>query len=501
MSESDKTSTLARNTVAQSAPLMIGYLLSFASAPVIVGTLGLRMFGIWALTGALAQYGGLLDLGVGISLARFIAAHRDDRHACGQYMAIGWMATATVTAFLALAAIVGAAPMAAALHGLSVAEMRVVLLSSAALLSCSMISGTLAALPIGRNRMVKPNIGNALGAGVNFIFSVGSLALGAGLPGYAIANAAAGVVTVGIMAGIVLGSEGRPPLSWPHSGTLATFMSFSVKNQLVRLMNLVNYQTDKIVIALAVGPAAAGGYELANRVAIAVREIGVYASSAISIDLTTTMARSGIDRVRARYGRLTEVTASLGLPPVLLAMATAPLLLSAWLSHTPPSSVLVLVSLCAAYLLSVPTATGYGIAVAAGDPGIVAYTSVATAVANIALTVALAPIFGLRGILAGTVLALTGGAIAQVVLVQHRLKLPATAYVGAVAPALRAYALFAIPIAVVCYGLEFDDRGTEALLLVALSMAYTLACVRWARRAGRLPSALASRIPRLWGLT
>jgi hypothetical protein len=39
---------------------------------------GLRQFGIWALTGALAQYVALLDLGAGASLSRFIAKHHHD---------------------------------------------------------------------------------------------------------------------------------------------------------------------------------------------------------------------------------------------------------------------------------------------------------------------------------------------------------------------------------------------------------------------------------------
>ena len=48
--------SLARNTVWQSLPRLLGYLLSFASAPVIVAGLGLTKFGVWALTGALVQY-------------------------------------------------------------------------------------------------------------------------------------------------------------------------------------------------------------------------------------------------------------------------------------------------------------------------------------------------------------------------------------------------------------------------------------------------------------
>ena len=65
------------------------------------------------------------------------------------------------------------------------------------------------------------------------------------------------------------------------------------------------------------------------------RTVGVWATSATDIELASLMARFGIDRVRARYPRFTELSAMFGFPPVLLAMATAPLLLRLALRHFP----------------------------------------------------------------------------------------------------------------------------------------------------------------------
>lgn len=489
--------SLVRNTVAQSAPKLLGYVLSFVSAPVIVDALGLRRFGIWALTGALAQYGSLLDLGVGISLARYIAANRNDRRRCGEYMAVGWLSVAAITLVMGACATLGAAPARDALHGISLSDMRVVLYASVVLLSSSMLAGVIASYPIGRNRMVVPNVGSAIGAVINFVASVGSLVLGAGLPGYAIANAGAGIVTVFVLAGLVVRSEGQLPFGRPQLKTVRSFMSFSVKNQLVAVASLVNYQTDKVIIAFSVGPAAAGAYELANRVALAVREVGIYASSAVNIELTTLAGHAGFDRVRERYGRLTVVTTALGFPPILLAIATAPLLLDTWLSHAPANAVPVLMGLSAAYLLSASTGVGYGVAIAAGDPGIVARTSVGAALANIVLTGALAPFFGLAGILAGTVVALTAGSVAQVVLVHRRFHLSAAAYRHAVGPALGVYAALAAPVAAFAYLGPLSHRAEQAIALVVLSVAYLLACGKWAGHAHRLPSLITSRIPLL----
>jgi len=193
------------------------------------------------------------------------------------------------------------------------------------------------------------------------------------------------------------------------------------------------------------------------------------------------------------------VASAVGFPRMLLAMATAPLLLAVWLGRVPPNATGVLVALTAAYLLAASTAPGFGVAIAAGDPGIVARTSIITAVANVILTIALAPAFGIWGVLGGTVLALSAGSIGQVVAVHRRFALPAGTYVDAVVPALRWYGILAIPVAAVCYGADVRGRGVQAVVLLTVAAAYLAACFVWALRAGRLPHAVVSRLPRLAG--
>lgn len=488
--------SLTRNTLAQSASLLTAYALSFVSAPIILNGLGLRLFGIWAVTGALASYAALLDLGVGISLSRYIAAHAEDRRACGCYTTIGLLTTAVSVAALFPVAVVGAAPLSHALGGISAGDMRVVLYSGLTILGCQMLTGTLAAFPIGQRRMVAPNVGYLAGSVANFIASVGSIELGAGLRGYALANAGAGIVAVALMAALVVWSEGTPPLARPGISQVREFVAFSIKTQLVRVSDLVNYETDKLVIAFAIGPAVAGAYELANRVASAVRSVAILVASAVSVELTALTVRSGLDAMRARYARLTEVAAAFAFPPVLLTMATAPLLLSAWLSHAPPHATIVLIALTVAYLLSVSTGVGYSVAIAAGKPGIVARTSVAASASNIVLTVALAPVLGLWGVLIGTVVALSSGAIAQVVLIHRAFSFPAKAYLQGVLPALTRCAALAVPVAAISYAQLVHSRVGDAALLVILAIAYLAACAAWAMRAGRVPAAMDRYLPR-----
>jgi O-antigen/teichoic acid export membrane protein len=492
-----RPASLARNTIALTVGTNVGYVFSFVSAPIILAGLGLRNFGIWAVAGALGQYGALLDLGVGGSLSRYIAVHQDDRRLCGQYMAIGWLSVLVIAVVLAPFAFIGAAPLSRALHGISAAHMRVVLYCGLVLLCSSMLSGVIGAFPNGRRRMMWPNLGIVIGSAINFVASVGSIALGAKLPGYALANAGAGILSVFVLAGIVVATEGPLPLALPGWRRARSFLAFSINTQLVRIASLVNYQTDKLVIAFSVGPAPAGAYELANRVAIAVRQLGLYGPSAVDVELTALVARFGLDAVRPRYERLNEIAATLSFPPVLLAMATAPLLLGAWLGHAPPNSIAILVALSAAYLLAVSTGIGYSIAVAAGQPSVVAKAAVGAAVLNIVLTASLAPVFGIWGVLGGTVVALSVGAIGQMLMVHRRLSWPVSSYFRAIGPPLRVYVLLTLPVAAISYAGLVHGRAASAGLFVSLSLSYLAACGAWALRAGRLPALITRRLPRV----
>jgi O-antigen/teichoic acid export membrane protein len=495
-SRAGQPTSLLRNGVAQSGNFLTTYALSFVAAPIVVAGLGIRAFGIWALTGALAQYGGLIDLGVGRSLSRHVAANHSDRRACGEYLTIGFV-TVLLVGVIVVGVAEATAPLLARNLHVSTASMRVVLACSCALLVCAMLTAVVSAYPIGRQRMVTPNIASTGGSVINFVASVGSIAFGARLPGYAIANASAGLITVTLVTAVVLRFEGAIPLSVPGVQRTKDFLRYAVKTQLSWAMELVNYQSDKIVIAFAVGPAAAGSYELANRVAFAARQVGVLPSMTLLPTLTAELSRSGIDHLRRAYHGFTQMIVSVGFPALWLTAALSPLLLAAWLSHVPHDSAAVLLALSIAYLANVSSDVGKVVASAAGDLSVVVRTSVATAIVNLVLTALLAPLFGLWGVLAGTVVALTGGALIQVAVVQKQFALAPRAYITAVLPTLRLCALLAIPLFVVSYSRVIQGRLAAAAAVVILSSLYLAAYMLFAARAGRLPQRIVTRIPAL----
>jgi O-antigen/teichoic acid export membrane protein len=468
---------------------MLGYLFSFLSAPIILAGLGIRQFGIWALTGAIGQYILLLD-GFSPSISRFIANDRENRRLSGEYIAMGILSGTLVGAVALAGAIAGAGVLSRTLHGISTSNMRIVCVSAAVLVLSGCLSNVAAAFAIGRCRMVAPNLGLSIGMTINFIASVGAILVGAGLPGYALANAGAGIISALLVTILVIRSEGGIPIAWPARARLREFIGYAVKYQVVRLGDLINYQTDKIVIGFSAGPSAAGAYELANRVAAAARTVGVYPMTALLPTLTADMARSGIEYVRKRYERLTEVTVAFAFPPLVLAAALAPILLGAWLSDVPPYTTAVLAGLSLAYIANVSSGTGYVVGAAAGDPGIAARVAAGTAVANLGFTAALAPVFGVWGVLGGTIVALTGGALVQVVLISRRFSLPLKTYFAAVIPALKVSVLLAVPVAALSYSGVITGRVLQACAVAVLALGYVALYGVWAVRTGRAPESV-----------
>ena len=232
-----------------------------------------------------------------------------------------------------------------------------------------------------------------------------------------------------------------------QSGTTKHLISFATRNQMQTAAGLINNQTDKIIIAIFIGPAAAGAYELANRVAAAARSVGMYTMSAMVPTLTVELRQAPRESWGKLYERLTAVTTALAVPALLLAAALAPILFGAWLGYTPKNSVLVLAALSVAYIAIATTGVGFSFAYAGGFPGLPAIAAAVTAVANIVLTAGLAPVFGIWGVLAGTALAFTLGALScRCWLVHRRLAMPLVHYWRAALPSLGPAVALAVPV-------------------------------------------------------
>lgn len=487
---------LFRNTVAQAFPLLSAYGFSLILAPILLDRLGLALFGVWAVTGALAQYAGLADLGVSRAIARFVAHHdaSGDERGVGECLGLGLLAALVVAAVSALVAVVAAPVVADALDVLSTEDMRLVLLAAVTILAAQMAAAVINSVPVGMRRMTPPAVAHVIGNTLNFVASVTALVLSTDLVVYAWANAATAVFSILLAVGALLYVWRRPRARVPSRATAREVVRFGLTTQVFWIADLVNQQTDKIIVAALIGPRAAGAYELANRVVLAVRTVGMLAISAMVPTATAEIARSGRDVVRAFYRRYSERNVALYLPVFAAAAVSGPYLLVAWLGEAPPDSTTVLVLLTVAHAFSLASGLATALALADGDPGIAARASIIAAGLNIVLTLALTPQFGLWGVLLGTVAAMAAGALLQIAWFQRKYAIPASEGVRAAATPVALTLALAAPFAL--WSLLAGGAGSRPAALVGLvAVGGGFSLVYWlvAGRLGLLPEQLTPR--------
>lgn len=494
-------SSLVRNTTGSSVPILLGYVFSFIVAPLMLSRLGLAAFGVWAVTGSLAAYAALSDLGMRRALGRFIALYDtggDDR-AVRECVGLGISIMTVVGTLMAITAVFAAPLLQRSLGVLSVEDMRVTLLCSVVISMSWGFSSVFNSMNTGLRRMVPAGIATTTALVLNFLFSVGALLVSTELVTYAIANAAAGVLGVGASFVAMWYVWRSFPIAIPSRRVIRDVLSYSLKAQVHGISGIVNMQTGKLILAFFVSVEATAVYEIATRVTRAVKGVALQTISAMVPTATAHIVEHGRESIPAWYRHYNRRVAALALPLFLLASLTAPFLLVAWLGNLPEKSAVVISVLCLAYAVSITIEVGMTTSNADGNPGMVALNSAMTAALNVLLMVALAPLFGFWGILAGTALAVTIGAAIFVVRFHRRYKIPFADYFRSVGPpAALAFGLLAPFLVLPLFGdFVLDSRLASVSVVASVATIYGLTYWAAASRLGYLPEKLSLRRARI----
>lgn len=486
--------SLFRNTAAQSAPTIAVFAFSIVLAPIMLSRLGLAQFGVWAVTGALAQYARLFDLGVTRSLARFVALYdaEGDRRGIEESVGVGILCVGVLGLIVLVAAVFAAPLLSDVLGVLDPAEMRIVLLSSVGILISNLFADVINAVPVGLREMGPPNLAATIGTVVNFVASVVVLSLSTSLPDYAVVNFGATVVALllGIVSLVYVWSA--PFLRRPNLGRARNIVSFGLKSQMITAAELVNVQTDKLIIATMLGPRVAGAYEIANRVVQGVLGFGTMTLSAMIPTATAELVQRGKQVIEEFYSRYTQRTLAIALPMFGALCVSCPFLLVAWLGEMPPDTAQIVVLLSFAFSVSLTTGVAMTLVMSDGDPGLVAQTAILVVVLNVVSTIAVAPIFGLWGVLVATVGAEVTASSVFLVRFHRRYGFGWRDFWRAVGPPAALTLVTAIPFALLyVIGISLPtSRGPALLGALATGGTYGLFCWLVASRLEMLPEKL-----------
>jgi O-antigen/teichoic acid export membrane protein len=394
---------LARHTMlnlaGMSAPLLLGLLL----IPIITRYLGAARFGLLGLSWAVLEYFSLFDLGLGRATIRSVAerlARGGDGISQVVVVSIGSQLLLGVAGGVVLAA---AAPLLAervfAVPADLVAEGTLIFRLLGAMLPVALLALSLRGLLEGAQRFDLSNMIRVPSSAATFIIPALAAPLGVGLPAIVLLMLAARVTTCAAL--IVAARRALPqlrlelPREWRLLRPLLGFGGWvSVSNVASPLLVYL----DRFVLGSIAGLAAVGYYTAPYEATT--RLLLVPASLVTTLFPAVTVLGANGDRRRLAAlfsGAVRNLTLVL-LPPIILAIAFAPTLLTYWLgpAYAERSTLalrLLAVGVFANALAHVPASCLQAL----GRPDINAKFHVAELAAHVPLTLWLVSRFGIAG--------------------------------------------------------------------------------------------------------
>lgn len=421
--------TIARNTVFNAAGRIWEALAGIGLTVYTIDRVGLEGFGLWSLVALFTGYAALFDFGVNSGFTKYIAefAAREDRDgvnavistgtwfyaALGAIMlAIGWpLIDGLLTGTLRLMALLNPGREAGLGPGDLWGEARVLMQGALIIIVVNNALAPFGALQTGLQRM---GLANAIGFAASLVKVVCTVALlesGFGVRGLLYTSGV--VLAFTSVANVLVAFRIYPGLRCtPGRMDRAIFdrmFSFGWRSQVARLANLINFQTDRLVVAVATGGNLdlVGLYRVGEDLVTKMRQAPALLVSALIPAVSSLDARDDQGRLAILYWRSTKYVGAVALPAALYLLATAEL----WLSLYGPKDTLggagwVARILIVGYVLNVLPGPGVSVALGKGDAGLPMWAGLISTVANVALTVLLFWMVGFYGVAAGTSLAL-----------------------------------------------------------------------------------------------
>lgn len=381
-----------------------------AAQPFLLWHLGLESYGVWTLCTAMMRYGRLADV-LNAPLTTFVARSREleDRREIRRVMA------AAAVFYLVIFALATGTTAASGPFILPFLNVRDVGHAAHVLTGCVAYMFLLIAIQglsgllngLGRLRLssLAQSIGQLVFAGTAPLL----VSRGMGLDGMLVAAFAQVAVHGALVCAMSRGVLGEPIFANPFGlrwSTLVPMLKVGGWLQISTLSELVGAETDQLLIAHFVGPAGVGLYEIGSKIARVLHVLNFYASSALLPMLASIgsgASRAALAGVVARTSRIVALMQFL-LSGFLI--AAAPQCIAAYVGRLEdaPLAATVLRILAIAYLFEALTVVPATALRASGQTRYEAIAAATSMVLNIGLTVLLAPILGIVGVLTGTLI-------------------------------------------------------------------------------------------------
>lgn len=410
MAEPTRTQKVLRNSMAMTLATSLTLLMGFVVIPIAISRVGLTLYGVWVILSGVLSYFSLFDLGVGGTFVTQLtmAATREDRIGVRQVITISLLLYALMAILLSPAAIYVAPHLGSWFH-LGPKHQRVVqglFWWVYAYLFLSQAFNVFPSLLIGLQRLRLVSVISVMTQIVNYAVLLVALATHWGLYSFILANylswGAATLLYVVLTSRWVRGVPWHNPFQLSRE-LIKTMLSFGGWIQINRLSNQINNETDRILIGLYVNTAVAGVFQLGNKLAQLSRRFPMnFASALLPVFSVWEAQQHSQEQIRRHYIDASRYLALATFFVAGLIAATSSAMMVFWLNHRYPEFFLIVTLLLITYTMNNLTGIGTTFLRGIGKPRLESYYAIVGSSLKLALSIALAPHFGLLGILLGT---------------------------------------------------------------------------------------------------
>ncbi len=391
---------------------VLGLLLALILMPRVLGTLGDSLYGTWVFISAIAGYAGLLSLGLGQTVSRYVATH----HADGDSEQVNRVVNVIGAVYLVMSglalAIAGVlawlAPDLWPNSTVAVSELRWVILILGLNAAVSITGGVFGGVLIGLQRFELEKAFVLLSGVVRFVLTIALLRKDSGLMILAVIFLA---TTAAENLGCVLCAFRLVPtlrlgFRFLNRQTLRECFSFSAFALLEAVSATLIESADCVVIGCVLGAEAIVPYSVAQRLC-------QYISKPLQGIASVCLPRAGELHAQGQMAELRDLLCrAVGLAWLLMmgffigASFFGPTLLETWVHKAYPQSQTILLLLLGGQLVATPMKVVTSVLFGMGDVRRPSLFYVMEALANFALSISLVYGVGLIGVALGTVVPL-----------------------------------------------------------------------------------------------
>lgn len=425
-SEEHQARIVALNVTARWITIVVELVLGFVMLPFNTRHLGPAEYGLWMLAASIVSYFPVLDLGYAASMDRFVAFYRArrDTNAINEISSTLFCVFAGIGLF-AFIIVAVVAWHVGTIFNVSAAQARtgqLIMLLVGLQFTAGLPFAVYGGVVNGFQRTYMNGIVGAVVALAVAVVNVAVLWMGGGLV------MLVATMTLTRMAGYVayrLNAYRVFPLlrvrfSLFRRERLKEVTGFSVFMLVQNASNKVNYATDPMVIAAFLTTGSVAVWTVAQRLADMVLRLTNQLNEVLFPVVVDCDSAQRDDRLRDVFVQGTRLSLALALPAAGSLVLLAPQVVVAWTGPVYRGAAVLLQLLVAVVLVRVGTNTASTVLRGAGHHRLLSLSNLAAAAVNLALSIILIQIDGLRGVAIATLIPVTLRGVAILVPVACR---------------------------------------------------------------------------------